>query len=165
MRCRMLKTLLIYLIFSLISFPVLADDESPVAELCRTAQKHKADDDVAYKPGVDVSGNPVIPADLNAQPAPIPENIAIPLTVNLAERFHIAIPEGMELKPDVGMIYVYRDGRVIYNDQDLTAQTAVICDDKQDKKPAEAVVPEKKPASGRQQHPQPREEVIWGEGH
>ncbi len=48
-------------VFVLLAAPAMAED-------CAWLVRHVPADDVAYKPGVDVKGRPVAPADLNAQP-------------------------------------------------------------------------------------------------
>lgn len=49
--------------------PVSADTSDPLADFqksdCNWLVRHVPADDVAYKPGVDVNGNKVVPADLN----------------------------------------------------------------------------------------------------
>ena len=52
--------------------PVQANASSNNAT-CRLLAQHKLADSAAYKPGVDVDGNPVVPADLNTEPEAEPE--------------------------------------------------------------------------------------------
>ncbi|WP_255542570.1 hypothetical protein [Azospirillum sp. INR13] len=69
--------------------------ERPVIDLslCQRLTRHVPAADVEYRPGVDVNGRPVVPADLpgtaGAQP-PVP--IDLPLSVDLARRMGIALP-------------------------------------------------------------------------
>jgi len=57
------------------------------AEDCRKLVAHTPDADVAYQPGVDVNGNAVVSADLNGgYRNMVPEDITIPISVDLADR-------------------------------------------------------------------------------
>lgn len=54
---------------------------------CRQLVAHTPDNDVAYVPGVDVSGNPVVPADLGGGYGIMaPEEVNIDIRLDLAER-------------------------------------------------------------------------------
>jgi len=64
-----------------------ADSITVSAADCRQLTAHVPDADVAYKPGVDVNGNAVAPADLNGGSSiKIPDEITIPIGVDLADR-------------------------------------------------------------------------------
>jgi len=77
---------------------------------------HVPASDVAYAPGVDVNGNAVASADLNAQPRVVmPDVISIPVTVDLATNLGIATP--FLARPTVGEVQVTSDGRVTFNGQ------------------------------------------------
>lgn len=110
--------------------------------LCRLRAQHMARADVAYQPGVDVHGNPVVQADVNAAPSMVHDVIRIPLNVDLAQRL-ASVPSGVELEADMGMVEVYKDGRVTFNGQDLTNVAAVVCGD-QVAASAEATAPPEK---------------------
>jgi len=54
---------------------------------CSKLVAHQPADDVTYKPGVDVRGKPVVPADLGGGSAvKIPESIDIQIGIDLADR-------------------------------------------------------------------------------
>ncbi len=58
------------------------------ADTCRWVQRHQPAADVEYKPGVDVQGRAVAPADLpGSGGVALPQTIEIGITVDLAERF------------------------------------------------------------------------------
>ena len=96
--------------------------------LCRTIPEYKKSvSGVEYQAGVDVNGKSVVPADLNALDASIPDIINIPINLDMAQRFARTMPTGVELKPDVGMIGVHKDGRVTYNGQDISKQAYSVC--------------------------------------
>lgn len=154
--------------------------------LCKLRAQYIASPDVAFQPGVDVHGNPVVPADVNAYPAMIPDVIRIPVSIDLAERLG-HVPEGAELKTETGMVEVHRDGRVTFNGQDFTQQTNIVCDD--NAAATQVIAPETDlppqtlgqipvetvlPPAGVQQ-PQPvdtqttivdqQKDIIWGQGY
>ncbi len=60
--------------------------ETPILDpaFCRALVKHVPDADVAYRPGVDVRGKPVVPADLGGQPQmDLPEEVVLPITADM----------------------------------------------------------------------------------
>lgn len=61
-------------------------------ENCRRLVPHQAQDDVAYQPGVDVNGNPVVPADIEPVLGQIqpPDEIVIDFGLDLAGRYGIS---------------------------------------------------------------------------
>ena len=85
---------------------------------CSRLVAHVAASDVNYRPGVDVNGNAVAPADLNPQPQiAVPEVISIPVTIDLATDLGIDTP--FLARPSVGEVQVTRDGRVSFNGQPI----------------------------------------------
>ena len=57
---------------------------------------HEPADDVAYKPGVDVDGRAVAPADLGGgAPIPLPDEYVIPIEVDLDDRFGVPANENL----------------------------------------------------------------------
>lgn len=95
--------------------------------LCRQTYVHTPDANVAYQPGVDVNGNAVAPADLNAAPNMVPDYISVPLTIDLAQRLNYPLPAGTEMKGALGNLSLYKDGRVMFNGQDLSPQAQALC--------------------------------------
>jgi len=88
---------------------------------CKELVSHVPDDDVAYKPGVDVRGNKVAPADLNGGSnilKSLPKEIEFPVTIDFFEYAGIAVPNGVSGEQSIGKIS-YRNGRVYFNDQPL----------------------------------------------
>lgn len=95
--------------------------------LCRTLPDAQVIEGVEYQPGVDVNGKSVVPADLNALDASVPDVINIPITVDLIQKFSLMNMNGIELKPDVGNIGIHKNGRVTYNGQDISKQAYTVC--------------------------------------
>ncbi len=106
--------------------PVYA--QTSISSLCTKLTQHQPDSDVTYQAGVDVNGNAVVPADINAGYQPN-TNFEIPVTVDLAERLDIDI-DGLELKPSFGTLVYTGDNRVMYEGQDITNRALYLCEDK-----------------------------------
>ena len=88
---------------------------------------YKQSQDANYKAGVDVNGNAVVPADLPSSSAvTLPDDIEIPLTIDLAQQLNLSV-SGMELKPELGKIKITKDGKVMFNDKDITNDTQTMC--------------------------------------
>ncbi len=91
--------------------------DRPVVDLslCQRLTRHVPAADVEYRPGVDVHGRAVAPADLagsaGAQP-PIP--IDLPLSVALARRMGIALPSVPYLPDDVTAVWLTVVGNQLY---------------------------------------------------
>ena len=119
----MIKFFLIAMLMTVPVLPVWAQND---LALCKLRAQHTASPGAAYQPGVDVHGNPVMPADVNAAPSMVPDVIRIPMTVDLAQRLG-TVPAGMELKADTGMVEIHKDGKVIFNGQDFTTQSVAVC--------------------------------------
>ena len=94
--CTMRNTVIIMSIalLSAVSAPVHAQTTVRISEMdCSQLVTHVASSDVSYRPGVDVNGNAVAPADLNAQPQiSVPDVISIPVTIDLATNLGINTP-------------------------------------------------------------------------
>ncbi|WP_434614170.1 hypothetical protein [Azospirillum sp. B2RO_4] len=91
--------------------------DRPVVDLslCQRLTRHVPAADVEYRPGMDVHGRAVAPADLpgsaGAQP-PIP--IDLPLSVDLARRMGIALPSVPFLPNDVTAVWLTVVGTQLY---------------------------------------------------
>lgn len=115
-------------IMAIIATPALAQGKPSAAikiapEDCRRLVQHRPGADVAYKPGVDVRGNPVAPADLPGQARiTAPNEITIDLTIDVLEQFGVSsdsvlAPSG---EASVGTVtYDIAAGRMTYNGQSL----------------------------------------------
>jgi hypothetical protein len=89
---------------------------------CARLVEHVPAPDVAYRPGVDVRGRPVAPADLpGTVRIDVPETITFDAAADL-RRF--GLPAGSRLyapHADIGQITIERDGRAYFNGQPLQA--------------------------------------------
>ena len=90
---------------------------------CARLVAHVPAPDVAYRPGVDVYGRAVVPADLGGAPRiELPETILIDIEIDLQARFGIpADPTQYDPDAEVGEV-AYRDGRFTFNGQPLQDQ-------------------------------------------
>lgn len=109
--------------------PVLAqqDGEPAMSKLsvsmkdCQRLVKHKARNDVAYKPGVDVRGKKVRSADLNpTQSLDLPKEITIDFGLDLAGRYGIGAASNFDATAGIGTIkYDLASGGLTYNGKRL----------------------------------------------
>lgn len=88
---------------------------------CRRLERHVAAPDVTYRPGVDVRGRPVAPADLAPPPAIVPERFPILLGVDLRER--LGLPRDLILDLPLGVIGI-ENGTVLFNGRPLAPDAA-----------------------------------------
>ena len=89
---------------------------------CQLLMRHAMAPDVAYRPGVDVQGRAVAPADLPSDsslnlPRDIPINIEIPVSTLLGRNSPYLTRDA---KIQVGQVLVQPDGRVLFNGQLVT---------------------------------------------
>jgi hypothetical protein len=105
---------------------VLATAQESLPE-CRLLSAHHARSDVAFKPGVDVRGKPVVSADLNAAPIPAPQVIMAPLSLHLRDRLSSMNIQGIEAPAPLGFLEIHDNGRVVYDGRDLTPQVYALC--------------------------------------
>src|SRR5262245_17470208 len=89
---------------------------------CQLLMRHALAPDVTYRPGVDVQGRAVAPADLPGDsslnlPRDIPINIEIPVSTLLGRNSPYLTRDA---KIQVGQVLVQPDGRVLFNGQPVT---------------------------------------------
>ncbi len=117
---------LVSALFLLAAAPAAAHEKTTVAVTradCARLVAHLPAPDVAYRPGVDVHGREVVPADLGGAPRiEVPETILIDIEIDLLERFGIpATPALYDADAEVGEV-LYKDGRFTFNGQPLQDQ-------------------------------------------
>ena len=88
---------------------------------CERLVRHEPAPDVAYQPGVDVHGRPVVPADLGGgQQIQLPDVIYIPIEVLIQDKY--GIPANSVLYDATALVGVVsvRGNQVYFEDQPLT---------------------------------------------
>lgn len=117
------------LLMTVFGMPALAQSiHSSVPPECRLLPEHKPDADVTYRPGLDIKGRAVVPADINSHAAPLAERtIVVPLTVDLADRLQGLGSPGLQIEGSLGYLEIHPDGRVSHDGQDWTSQVYVLC--------------------------------------
>lgn len=116
---------LLVLTLLVVSAPAFAADtvEKQAQDFCTLIDSllNKPEPTVAYTPGVDVNGQPVTPADLEAPEARrIHKDIIIPITIDLAARYGLHLPAGVELKPEVEQLTIRADGTAFLGTREVT---------------------------------------------
>ena len=94
--------------------------------VCRQLAAHEARADTEYRPGVDVRGLSVAPADLpGASRIRVPDRFSVPITVELDDR--LGIPPGGDTnftaEAQIGTVEVAGDGALTFNGQPLADET------------------------------------------
>jgi hypothetical protein len=88
---------------------------------CRRLERHVPAPDVAFRPGTDVRGRQVAPADLAPAPAIVPERLPVFLGVDLRRR--LGLPPGMIADLPLGVIEI-ENGTVLFNGRPLAPDAA-----------------------------------------
>jgi len=104
----------------LTALPARADTVGISRETCAELVQHVPGSDVEYRPGVDVNGDKVAPADMpeNAQ-ITVPREFSIPITVDLGKRLGIPRnPNSFQSNAEIGVLS-YKDGQLFFNGQPL----------------------------------------------
>ncbi|MDX1922336.1 MAG: hypothetical protein SFW65_04315 [Alphaproteobacteria bacterium] len=128
--------------------PVFAQENTQTirvdASACRYVTKHVPDADVAYKPGVNVHGKKVVPADV-APPTDyhVEDSLYLRLTLDAAKAFGLKVPKIPTVTPGnnpnvpavtgetVAGYITFKHGKAYLNNQPLDhageRQLAVLC--------------------------------------
>ena len=121
-------SIFVFLSFWVYPNVVKAQGEGDAAPVCRILPHHKPAADVAYQAGVDVHGRSVVPADLNGGLSfgAVAQVIKVPLEVDLAQRVN-GLSDLIQMKADLGMLEIYKDGRVLHEGKDISAPIYHLC--------------------------------------
>ena len=86
---------------------------------CARIVSHAPSADVAYKPGIDVYGRKVAPADLGGgSPIKLPKEITIDIGIDLEEKYGLGAGGDYTGTANIGKVKVI-NGRVTFNGQPL----------------------------------------------
>ncbi len=131
----------IVIIFLAIYYTSPAYADTPIKNridvLCSGLEKQKKEDkNVEYVPGVDIHGNSVTPADLQSTKSPyLDDPIVIPIEIDLIERYGLTdLPTGIEMDAQIANLKIHADGRIEYNDQNVTPKIEKLCQDRRQEK-------------------------------
>lgn len=120
-----MKFFLVALLLTVSVFPAFAQND---LALCKLRAQQVATNGVAYQPGIDVYGKPVVPADVGSAASMVPDLVRIPLNIDLAQRLGV-VPTGAKMDAEMGYVEIHKDGRVTFNGQDMTNAAAIACSD------------------------------------
>lgn len=105
---------------------------------CQYLVAHEPAGDVAYRPGVDVHGKPVVEADIAPPVVTVPEDFSFDVTVDVARAAGLPVPPGTEMAMKAGTV-TYKDGRFRFNGKPLEgeaeANLRALCTEKQEEEP------------------------------
>lgn len=116
----MYKIVWFFALLGTIASPAGAETVTVRASDCTRLIRHVPAPDVAYLPGVDVQGRPVVPADLDSYPMlRPPDTISFDVAVDL-RRYGLR-PSSPLYEPHlrIGTVRIESDGRVFFNDRPL----------------------------------------------
>ncbi len=88
---------------------------------CLRLVRHRAGGDVAFKPGVDVRGKKIVPADVEGRVDMAPKgDVVIDFGVDLAEKYNINPGSGLSATAAIGkVVYNMDSGTFTINDKPL----------------------------------------------
>lgn len=89
-------------------------------ELCRQLPRHIPDPGVAYTPGVDVGGKPVVPADLPGRGSRR-LGFEMPVTLDLAKQLGFDVPTNAPGNTQVGKLTI-ENGKTLFNGRPLNSR-------------------------------------------
>ncbi len=58
----------------------------------------------------------------------VPDPIMLPVTIDMARRYHLDLPQGTNIESYIGMMEIYKDGRILYDGQDISGDIKDVCD-------------------------------------
>lgn len=116
---KVLSSLVVIFLFAYA--PQSKAEEVLISSFCQQVKSYQSGG-AEYTPGVDVNGNAVAPADLNAIDMPIVDPVQLPVEIYLQDYFDLDLPDvpGLELKPTIADLEIFQDGRILYNGQDIS---------------------------------------------
>lgn len=159
----MIRMLLIAFVAVITAAPAWAQNTEAFCQFLPVKENFVGAD---YVPGVDVNGNPVVPADVKSRAKEFVDVIRIPLTIDLAKQLGQTVPEGTEMKAPLGMIEINKNSTVTLNGEVITDQAYKLCGKTPFNIDAATVEPEKKAPSPKVPDKKPdHEEIIWGQGY
>lgn len=113
------------ILLSFLLIPITASAQDVTLEVtkdnCQRIVKYVAEQDVTYRPAVDVHGRPVAPADLEQNQIEIPNQIFIDLSLPFKDLLKNYNPKLKNAEVYVGLVeYDINTGRLLFNGQELS---------------------------------------------
>jgi hypothetical protein len=118
------------IIFCILFFIISSESfAQQLNSICSAVEERNNHSSVVYKPGVDVHGNAVKPANLKNDTGifNIPEIISFPLNYDLAKDL-AEIPDHIEFSSNLAMIEIHLDGSVYINGENFNSEIQTLCD-------------------------------------
>ena len=105
-----------------VAAPAMAENVKVSKTDCSKLVKHQAASNVEYKPGVDVRGKKVAPADLDGgTQLKLPEELTIDIGMDLAKKYSLTggSPNLYTAESTLGKV-TFKNGKATFNGQSLT---------------------------------------------
>ena len=97
---------------------LLGSDGAVAEDLCVDDFKPSS---AVHSPRDDVAHNP-------SPFSTLPDPVWIPLTIDMARRYGLDVPDGTVMEGNLGMIEIYKNGRIVYNGEDISQDIKDKCD-------------------------------------
>ncbi len=126
MKCLLLLFVLLF------TSPIWAQDNTnykEISDICKhinSKSKKQTVKSADYVPNIDVRGRSVTPADIDST-LPVIDPIVIPLEVNIAERYGLDLPVGLEMNAKIAEIKLLANGNIEFNDRDISTKIEKLC--------------------------------------
>jgi hypothetical protein len=118
--------------------PVAQAQDMVLEPFCQEILQYQQEKAADYRPGVDVKGHPVAPADLMPSANSIKYPIEIPVEIDVIKLMNADAPdmpdvleEAGQMEAQVALVQVFEDGRIEYDGQDISDRSSYICREKQ----------------------------------
>ena len=95
------------------------------SDFCKRIAEYK------LQAGVEHKGDHSVPADINPLSGSV-DDLYIPITVDLVQKYGLVLSNGIELKPDVAALLIKENGDVYYNGRKLKQSAEELCVKKSD---------------------------------
>ena len=75
---------------------------------------------VSHEPRADVThGSPTVT---------IPDPVFVPITADMVDRYDLDLPSGVQAETFIGMMEIYKDGRILYDGRDISGDIKDVCE-------------------------------------
>ena len=95
--------------------------------ICQNLANKAIGERANYKSGVRVSGEEVTPAEGPQAGRDVREVVTVPLTIDLARRMGVNVPDSIEMKAQLGILHIDREGAIRFDNKDITDKARQLC--------------------------------------